>query len=192
LIEGKITVSDSSLYQECIVKLNRRKVADKFAVLFNLNQESAREISESTQFVVNKYGRIKNVLSATGSHLASFRLGDGGLSLTNGGATELFARRRHAIPKSFTDPSISAYSGEGLAVVVVDNDAEPFVRKGRNVFHGFVKACDPWLRPSEPCLICNEAGELIGHGVPTSTSEDFRVMKKGIAVKTRDGIKEHK
>ena len=76
-------------------------------------------------------------------------------------------------------------------MVVVDNDAEPFVRKGRNVFHGFIKGCDPWLRPSEPCLICNEAGELIGHGVPTSTSDDFRVMKKGIAVKTRDGIKEH-
>ena len=53
------------------MKLNRRKAADKFAVLFNLNQESAKEISESTQFVVNKYGRIKNVLSATGSHLAS-------------------------------------------------------------------------------------------------------------------------
>ncbi len=192
LIESKITVSDSSKYKKCIVNLNRRKTRDKFAILFNLSQESANEISESTEFVVNKHGRIKNVLSTTGHHLASFRLGDGGLSLTNAGAIELFARRKHPIPKSLTDSAISEYSGKGLAVVVVDNDAEVFIRKGRNVFHGFIKACDPWLRPGEPCLICNEAGELIGHGVPTSTSNEVRVMKKGIAVKTRDGIKEHK
>ena len=114
-------------------------------------------MSSSMQFVVNKYGRIKNVLSANGQHLASFRLGDGGISLNNSGAIELFARRRKPLPNGFSKTAI-VYSGEGLAVVVVDDDAEPFVRKGRNVFHGFVVGSDPWLRPGEACLICNQSG----------------------------------
>ena len=78
--------------------------------------------------------------------------------------------------------------GKGPAVVVVNADAEPFVRKGRNVFHGFVVACDAWLAPSEACLIVNESGELIGHGLAQCTSTEMAAMKKGIAVRTRGGV----
>ena len=74
-------------------------------------------------------------------------------------------------------------------MVVVNDDAVPFVRKGRNVFHGFVLASDPWLRPGEACLICSTNGELIGHGVSCSTSVELATMRKGVAIKTRDGIK---
>ena len=74
-------------------------------------------------------------------------------------------------------------------MVVVDDDAVPFVRKGRNVFHGFVLASDPWLRPGEACFICSVNGELIGHGVSCSTSVELATMRKGVAIKTRDGIK---
>ena len=102
----------------------------------------------------------------------------------------MFARRRKQLPKTFSQTSIAPYTGEGLAVVVVDDDAEPFIRKGRNVFHGFILACDPWLRPGEACLICDKAGNLLGHGVSVSTVEDLASMKKGVAIKTRDGIKE--
>ena len=120
----------ASLYQECIVKLNRRKAADKFAVLFNLNQEIAKEISESTQFVVNKYGRIKNVLSATGSHLASFRLGDRVCTTLTNGSNPNYSLEAGTIPKSFTDSQylLGCHSGEGLAGSV-DDDAESFVEK---------------------------------------------------------------
>ena len=190
LVEGKLTIIDQELFNQSQLKLNRLKAADKFSVLFNVSQDIAIEMTSSMEFVVNKYGRIKNVLSANGKHLASFRLGDGGMSLNNAGAIELFARRRKELPSDFSKTAISPYSGEGLAVVVVDNDAEPFVRKGRNVFHGFTIASDPWLRPGEPCLICNQSGQLIGHGVSVSTADDLSVMKKGVAVKTRDGIKE--
>ncbi len=190
LVDGQIKILDEELFKQGQLKLNRLKAADKFSVLFNMNQEVAQEMSQSMQFVVNKYGRIKNVLSSSGQHLASFRLGDGGLSLNNSGAMELFARRRKQLPKTFSQTSISPYTGDGLAVVVVNDDAEPFIRKGRNVFHGFVLACDPWLRPGETCLICNKAGNLLGHGVSVSTVEDLASMKKGVAIKTRDGIKE--
>lgn len=190
LVEGQITITDQDLYNQSQLHLNRLKAADKFSVLFNVSQEIAIEMTSSMEFVVNKYGRIKNILSASGKHLASFRLGDGGMSLNNAGAIELFARRRRELPSGFSKTAISPYCGEGLAVVVVDNDAEPFVRKGRNVFHGFTIASDPWLRPGEPCLICNQLGQLIGHGVSVSTADDLSCMKKGVAVKTRDGIKE--
>ena len=190
LVDGQIKILDEELFKQGHLKLNRLKAADKFSVLFNINHEVAQEMSHSMQFVVNKYGRIKNVLSSSGQHLASFRLGDGGLSLNNSGAIELFARRRKQLPKTFSQTSIAPYTGEGLAVVVVDDDAEPFIRKGRNVFHGFVLACDPWLRPGEACLICDKAGNLLGHGVSVSTVEDLASMKKGVAIKTRDGIKE--
>ena len=190
LVDGQIKILDEELFKQGQLKLNRLKSADKFSVLFNMNHEVAQEMSQSMQFVVNKYGRIKNVLSSSGQHLASFRLGDGGLSLNNSGAIELFARRRKQLPKTFSQTSIAPYTGEGLAVVVVDDDAEPFIRKGRNVFHGFVLACDPWLRPGEACLICDKAGNLLGHGVSVSTVEDLASMKKGVAIKTRDGIKE--
>ena len=190
LVEGQITVTNQELFNHSQLNLNRLKAADKFSVLFNVNQDIAVEMTSSVEFVVNKYGRIKNILSASGKHLASFRLGDGGMSLSNAGAIELFARRRRPIPRVFSKTAISPYCGEGLAVVVVDNDSEPFVRKGRNVFHGFTIASDPWLRPGEPCLICNQLGQLIGHGVSTSTADDLSCMKKGVAVKTRDGIRE--
>lgn len=190
LIDGIFTITDREVFRHSSTKLNRRKARDKLSVLFNVDQETADEITESMEFVVNKYGRIKNLLSPSGHHLASFRLGDGGLSLTNHGAKELFQRRRRSLPTQFSQASISPYSGEGLAIVVVNDDAEPYVRKGRNVFHGFTLACDPWLRPGEACLICSQTGELIGHGVANSTADDLRVMKKGVAIKTRDGIKQ--
>ena len=190
LVDGQITIIEQDLYNQSQLSLNRLKAADKFSVLFNVSQEVATEMTATMKFNVNKYGRIKNVLSSSGHHLASFRLGDGGMSLNNAGALELFARRRKALPSEFSKTAISPYCGEGLAVVVVDSDAEPFVRKGRNVFHGFTTASDPWLRPGEPCLICNQSGQLIGHGVSLSTADDLLCMRKGVAIKTRDGIKE--
>ena len=57
------------------------------------------------------------------------------------------------------------------------------------MFHGFVIACDPWLRPNEACLIVNQKGELLGHGTSQCTSSELATFQKGVAIKTRDGIK---
>ncbi len=189
MIDNQMIISDNDMFKQSVLTLNRLKTADKFSVLFNLNHTTSHELVRSMKFVTNKYGRIKNVLSSTGRHIASFRLGDGGLSLNNEGAIDLLERRRRPLPQIFNKTDIAPYTGEGLAVVLVNSDAEPFVRKGRNVFHGFTIACDPWLRPGEACLICNSKGELIGHGISQCTSSELTVLKKGVAVKTRDGIK---
>lgn len=183
------TAIDSIDFENSQLQLRRRKAADKFALFFNIQSELSHEMTSKSKFVINRQGRIKNVLSGSDKHLASFRLGDGGLSLNNDGAIELYSHRRRQLPTGFSDSEIFAYCGEGLALVVVDDDAEPFIRQGRNVFHGFVTACDPWLRPNEACLIVNSKGELLGHGVSQCTSEEISTFQKGVAIKTRDGIK---
>lgn len=183
------TAIDSIDFENSQLQLRRRKAADKFALFFNIQSELSHEMTSKSKFVINRQGRIKNVLSGSDKHLASFRLGDGGLSLNNDGAVELYSHRRRQLPTGFCDSEIFAYCGEGLALVVVDEDAEPFIRQGRNVFHGFVTACDPWLRPNEACLIVNSKGELLGHGVSQCTSEEISTFQKGVAIKTRDGIK---
>ena len=121
---------------------------------------------------------MKNILTKEGVHIASPRLTDGGLSITLDGAKWI-----NNLPKS------KPKQLSGPAKVVVNNDAEPFVRQGRSVFHGFCITSDQHLYPGQPCLILNESGDLIGHGVSRVDAEELLSLQKGIAIKVRDGVK---
>jgi archaeosine-15-forming tRNA-guanine transglycosylase len=162
----------------------------KQMVLLNVSHEAASSIMTGSSFVVNREGRVKNINDEHGQHLFSPRLRDGGMSLANAGAQAILEHRSEPIPVGLPRTEWWGHVGKGPAVVVVDSDAEPFVRKGRNVFHGFVMACDPWLAPGEPCLITNQSGQLLGHGVAQCTSTEMGAMTKGIAIKTRGGVGE--
>ena len=171
-------------------KVRCRHVSDKMTVLLNVEYGLARELIQDASFVINRHGRIKNALSSSGKHILSPRLTDGGISLTDDGAVELHSHRRRKCPSKFETTQAWNYIGEGPAWVVVNDDSEPFVRKGRNVFHGFVLATDPWITPGRTCLIVNKKGQLLGHGISNCNSEEFATFKKGIAVKTRGGLRE--
>ena len=164
------------------------QAVDKQMVLLNLNRTQAERLIEGCSFVVNREGRVKNVNGREGLHLLSPRLRDGGISLTNHGAQRILDVRTEPLPTSLPDTVWWGSAGKGPAVVVVSADAEPFVRKGRNVFHGFVAACDGWLAPGEACLITDEKGALLGHGLAQCTATEMAVFTKGIAVKTRGGV----
>jgi archaeosine-15-forming tRNA-guanine transglycosylase len=179
--EGRLIAAD---------KVRRRHVSDKMTVLLNVEYGLAKELLQGATFVINRQGRIKNAISSSGKHIVSPRLTDGGISLTNDGAIELHSHRRRKIPSGFKTTQAWNFIGEGPAWVVVNDDAEPFVRKGRNVFHGFVLAADPWITPGRTCLIVNQKGELLGHGLSNCNSEEFATFNKGIAIKTRDGLRE--
>ncbi len=170
-------------------QLRTKQGQDKQMVLLNVGHEVAHDVMNGATFVVNREGRMKNINNAAGEHMFSPRLRDGGLSMATAGALALFDRRSEALPSALPRTEWWGHSGQGPAVVVVDDDAEPFVRKGRNVFHGFALACDPWLAPGEPCLIANQAGEFLGHGVSQCTSTELSCLSKGIAVKTRGGVR---
>ena len=170
------------------LRIQRRHVADKMILLFNLKPAFVKNLLNDSTFVVNRLGRVKNALLSNGTHIASPRLTDGGLSLTDGGAIEIHAHRESPIPSGFEIIDGGSHLSKGLAWVVVNDDAEPFVRQGRNVFHGFILACDSWVSPGDTCLLVNLKGELLGHGISQCTPADMQHFQKGVAVKTRGGI----
>ncbi|MBT61544.1 MAG: hypothetical protein CMA63_08370 [Euryarchaeota archaeon] len=173
---------------EAKMRIYRRHVRDKMVVLFNCSVPDADALLEGCSFVVNRVGRVKNALSSQGHHIASPRLKDGGLSLTDNGALALHQHRKQQCPSGFNDQQ-RLLDGEGLAWVVVDEDAEPFVLQGRNVFHGFILGCDAGISPGDTCLIVNAKGALLGHGISTRTSNELQSFQKGVAIKTRGGMK---
>ena len=174
--------------EEARMQLQRRHVADKMVLLFNMNYDDVQKLLTDSTFVVNRLGRVKNALLSNGTHIVSPRLTDGGLSLTNGGAVEIHALRENPLPQNFEKVKGESHLLKGLAWVVVSDDAEPFVRQGRNVFHGFILACDSWVSPGDTCLIVNQKGDLLGHGISQGTHADMQHFQKGVAVKTRGGI----
>ena len=163
------------------------QIVDKLCVLCNVKQTDAISIIEGSTFVMSRTGRIRNVINSEGEHLFSPRLAEGGISLTVSGAKKLHQLRTGKIPSGFDSSDLNQHVGKGPAWVVVDSDAEPFVKDGRNVMHGFVTACDEWTRPGEIVLIVNSSGELLAFGRSQSTPAEFETFTKGIAVKVREG-----
>ncbi len=174
---------------EAKVRLQRRHVADKMVLLLNMKTEDVEHLLKDCTFVVNRLGRVKNAIIANDTHIVSPRLTDGGLSLTDGGAEQIHALRESPLPIGFETNDVQDYHFKGPAWVVVNEDAEPFVRQGRNVFHGFILGCDSWVSPGDSCLIVNQKGELIGHGISKCTPQEMKDFRKGVAVKTRGGMK---
>ena len=163
------------------------QIVDKLCVLNNVNQKDAIAIVEGAEFTMSRTGRIRNVTTTEGNHLFSPRLAEGGISFTIDGAKWAHSIRKEKIPTGFTQSSITQHIGKGLAYVVVDDDAAPFIQQGRNVMHGFILACDPWLRPNETVLIVDKTGKLLAVGRSQATIAEMATFRKGIAVKIREG-----
>ncbi len=106
-----------------------------------------------------------------GKLLATLRAKDGYLALTPDGALRLL--------KAFKSPRLR---------VVVQNDVEEFIRKGRNVFAKHVVAADREIRPESEVLIVDEYDALLGVGKAVLTGREMTAFKTGAAVKTRHGV----
>ena len=152
------------------IVIDRKMVEDKVRYFLDVETEKSRELLSHSSFIYSKTHRVRNVLSSDGKHLLSPRMRDGGLSLALEGA-----KRLH---------------GTNIPTVVVNEDSVPFTRKGRNVMHGFILEVKGDLTPGLPCLIEDQNGVFIGHGVSMCTADEARCFTKGIAIKVRDGIGE--
>jgi len=117
-----------------------------------------------------KTGMLRQIKSG-GKHLATFRSEDGLLTLGIEGA-----RRVHA---ALPFPSRR---------VVIDTDAEPFARRGKNVFAKFVVDADPSIRPYDEVIIVNEADELLATGQTLLNGRELKAFRAGLAVKVRRGV----
>ncbi len=162
------------------------QMVDKLCVLCNVDNDIANQICKGSTFTMSTTGRIRNMFDSNGNHLFSPRLAEGGISLTLKGAQILHSKRVDGMPRGFVQDN-QFHPGKGLACVVVNDDAVPFIKQGRNVMHGFVDSVDPWIQPNDNVLIVNSKGELVGFGRSTSSSSEFASFTKGIAVKTREG-----
>ena len=116
-------------------------------------------------------GKIRNVY-CDGKHVVSMRAADGFFTLKLHGARVL-----HSF---FPPPKLR---------VVIAREAIPFVRQGKNVFAKFVIDCDDALRPYDEALIVSEDDELIAVGQAIMNKDEMMAFERGMAVKTREGIK---
>ncbi|MDK2983389.1 MAG: 7-cyano-7-deazaguanine tRNA-ribosyltransferase [Thermococcaceae archaeon] len=110
-------------------------------------------------------------IKAGGKHVATFRAEDGLLTLGIEGA-----RRLH---KLLPYP---------MKRVVVNKDAEPFARKGKNVFAKFVIDADESIRPYDEVLVVNKNDELLATGQSLLNGKELKIFQQGLAVKVRRGV----
>jgi len=126
-------------------------------------------LAEPLEFVKSRStGRVRNVFSKE-EHVLSIRAFDGLCTLKIAGAKRLLPI--------------------GLHQVIIEDDAAPFVKDGKNVFAKFVLGVDQHLRIGDEAIVCTSAGEIAGVGQTLMTPDEMRAYKRGVAVKTRDGAR---
>lgn len=179
--------SSSSEIDKVRAWLDRCSIVDKLSVFCATHPFKLCEITNSMNSRRSNTDRMVNV-SFGGVHALSPRLKDGGVSLTAEGARMLYSLN-DGPPDLFgeTNPD-EEKDFPGIPRVMIRDDAIPFVGKGRNVMHGYVLGADSHVTPGQPCVVVSEKGELVAHGVPTSTSSEMACFTKGIAVRIRQGV----
>ncbi len=122
-------------------------------------------------FVVSKStGKIRNVL-VDGEHILSLRAEDGLFTLK-----ALGGRRLHT---AFPAPRLR---------VVMDADAVPFLRQGKNAFARFVKDADPEIRPGDETLLVSPDDELCAIARTAMNRREMLAFKRGVAAFVREGV----
>ena len=115
-------------------------------------------------------GKVRNV-RVDGEHVLSLRAEDGWFTLKAAGARRLW--------KAFSMPKLR---------VVVDPDAVPFVREGKNVFAKFVRDADPEIRPGDEALVVSPDDELCAVAQATMNRREMLAFKRGVAARVREGV----
>jgi len=114
-------------------------------------------------------GRIRYVY-LHGELLATLRPLDGLFSLTVEGARRI----------------LEGGLAKGMLVVVMD-EAAPFVRMGRNVFAKHVVDAAERILPQEEVIVVDGNGEVLAVGRAALTGREMKAFKRGVAVQVRRG-----
>ena len=142
---------------------------------------------------------MKNKNSKTSLNIASVQM-----HITQDQKTNLKTMEEYLQHIQSTFPQIDMVVFPELCAINVrknmDKDAEEIPGALTNIFSNWAKKYKLWIIPGSmyessnnktynTSVIYSPNGELIGHGVSCSTSVDLATMRKGVAIKTRDGIK---
>lgn len=76
--------------------------------------------------------------------------------------------------------------------VKIQEDAAPFVAKGKSVFAKHVVDADKEIRPQEEVVVIDDKNEILAIGKAILTGEEMKAFKKGVAVRVRRGVAEEK
>ncbi|WP_048148090.1 tRNA guanosine(15) transglycosylase TgtA [Palaeococcus ferrophilus] len=133
--------------------------------------EGAGEAFKDAFVELSRKTGMPRQIKVGGEHLATFRADDGLLTLGIEGAKRLL----EVLPY----PRMR---------VVVNEDAEPFARKGKSVFAKFVVDADPNIRPYDEVLVVNRRDELLATGQSLLNGEELNAFQSGLAVKVRRGV----
>ncbi|MFL2975759.1 MAG: tRNA guanosine(15) transglycosylase TgtA [Candidatus Thalassarchaeaceae archaeon] len=177
-------VEDQTKAAEVRAWLDRCSVVDKLALLCAINPSDGCKMTEGMTSRKSRTDRLVNVNSG-GKHILSPRLTDGGVSLTTHGASIANCLNHFPVPEFGTSGEDSDFPG--IPRVCIIDDAVPFVGKGRNVMHGYISGADSHLTPGQPCIVIDSTGALIAHGIPITTHLEMSYLRKGVAVKVREG-----
>jgi len=166
--------------------LDRCAVVDKLAVFCGVSPTDGCRLTNGMSSRRSRTDRMVNVHSGD-EHMLSPRLADGGITLALDGARRL-NDLNPSPPAAFDEPIEDVGSDHpGIPRVWLLDDAIPFVGRGRNVMQGYVLGADPHLTPGQPCLVVDGNGGLVAHGTAVTTALEMAHLKKGIAVRVRDG-----
>jgi len=125
----------------------------------------------TVSYVVSKNtGKVRNVM-VDGDHVLSLRAEDGLFTLKAAGAGRLH--------RAFRPPQLR---------IIVDADAVPFVREGKNVFAKFVREADPEVRPRDEMLVVSPDDELCAVAQSSMNRREMLSFKRGVAAYVREGV----
>lgn len=125
---------------------------------------------DNAEFQLSTTGRVRQIL-LDNTRIATIRAQDGMLTLSITGARNLHEFIR-----------FPGYR------VVVNNEAAPFVAKGKNAFARHVVSVDPDIRYGQEVLVVDEKDKLLATGRAVLCPREMLAFKKGMAVDVRSGM----
>ncbi|HTY90013.1 MAG TPA: PUA domain-containing protein [Methanocella sp.] len=126
---------------------------------------------DGVRLIMGRTGRLRQVLEGD-KRIATLRANDGFLILSAYGGQKL----KQALPSP-------------QKRVIMNDDAAPFVAKGKTAFCKFVVDCDPEIRALEEVLVVDKDDNLLATGQALLCAAEMKAFKKGTAVSVRYGIK---
>ncbi|MCD1295927.1 pseudouridine synthase [Methanocella sp. CWC-04] len=126
---------------------------------------------DNVKFILSRTGRVRQIIDGD-KRVATVRANDGFLILSTYGGQKL----KEVLP--FPQKR-----------VIMNDDAAPFVAKGKTAFAKFVLDCDPEIRALEEVLLVDKDDNLLGTGQARLSAQEMKDFNKGTAVIVRYGVK---